>query len=69
MTNEPEIDADTIVTTMGETEIVNLIMEIDSLIGDTNFTQFLLKNLIGSMLIDMSRAEIVSVLIALLEED
>jgi hypothetical protein len=69
MNTEPEIDADTIVTTMGEKEIVNLIMDIDSTIGDMNFTQYLLKNLIESLGWDMSKEDVRDVLMNLLNDE
>jgi hypothetical protein len=54
---EPEIEADIIVTTMSEKQIVNLIIDIDSTIGDLAFTQYLLKKLIESLGSDMSKDE------------
>lgn len=69
MNTEPEIDADMIVTTMGEKEIVNLIMDIDSTIGDMNFTQYLLKELIESLGWDMSKEDVRNVLMNLLNDE
>jgi hypothetical protein len=69
MNTEPEIDADMIVTTMGESEIAELVMNVDALIGDINFTQFLLKILIESLRLDVSKDEVKTILMNLLNDE
>jgi hypothetical protein len=68
MTRDPEIDADAILATMGEKKIVNLIVDIDSTIGDMNFTQHLLKELIKSLSGDMSKEDVKAFVMKLLNE-
>lgn len=62
MNTGPEIDSDMIITTMSEQQIVQLILDIDSGIGDLNFTQYLLTKLIDTLGWDMSKDEIKSFL-------
>jgi len=68
MTRDPEIDADAILATMSEKKIVNLIVDIDSTIGDMNFTQHLLKELIKSLIGDMSKEDVKTFVMKLLNE-
>lgn len=58
-----------IVTTMGESEIAELVMNVDALIGDINFTQFLLKILIESLRLDVSKDEVKTILMNLLNDE
>jgi len=68
MTRDPEIDADAILATMSEKKIVNLIVDIDSTIGDMNFTQHLLKELIKSLSGDMSKEDVKTFVMKLINE-
>jgi hypothetical protein len=68
MTRDPEIDADAILATMSEKKIVNLIVDIDSTIGDMNFTQHLLKELIKYLSGDMSKEDVKTFVMKLINE-
>lgn len=67
--SEPEVDADMIVTTMSEKHIINLIIDIDSTIGDMNFTHYLLKSLIESLNSDMSKDDVKAFITKILNDE
>ena len=54
MTFEPDIDAEQIVASMRDTEILSLINDINDMIGDNQFTLLLISSLLQSLRYDMT---------------
>lgn len=58
MTFEPDIDAEQIVASLRDTDILSLITDINDMISDNQFTILLISSLLQSLRYDMTAPEI-----------